>query len=53
LLGAVGVKLNTVLNDLGIIDDNLERHAIAKTGVDSGRRIAWELEGPSDELGFG
>jgi hypothetical protein len=40
LLCAVGIKLDAVANDLSIVGDDLERHAIANTRVDCrGRSI--------------
>ena len=36
LLGAVGIKLDTVAKHLSTAGDNLERHAIANTRVDRG-----------------
>jgi hypothetical protein len=53
LLGSVGIKLDAVPNKLSTAGENFERHAIANAGVDSGGRIAWELEEPPDQKGFG
>jgi hypothetical protein len=53
LLGAVGIKLDTVAKHLSTAGDNLERHAIANTRVDRGRRSAWEHEESTNPLGFG
>jgi hypothetical protein len=53
LLGAVGIKLNAIANNLSTLGDNLERHAIANTRVDRGRRSAWEHEESTNPLGFG
>jgi len=53
LLSAIGIKLNTVAKDLSTVGDNLERHAIASTWVDRGRRIMWKPEEPANPLGFG
>ena len=36
LLGAVGIKLDTVAKDLSTVGDNLERRAIANTRVERG-----------------
>jgi hypothetical protein len=53
LLGAVGIKLNTVAKHLSAAGDNLERHAIANAGVDCGRWSTWKLKEPVNSLGFG
>ena len=44
LLGAVGVKLDTVTKNFSAAGDNLECRAIANTRVERRRRSTWELE---------
>jgi len=53
LLGAVGIKLNTVSKDRSTGGDALERHAIANTRVDCGRGLVWEKKKCANPLGFG
>jgi hypothetical protein len=53
LLGAVGIKLNAIANNLSSVGGNLERHAIANARVDRGRRTIWKPEDSANPLGFG
>jgi hypothetical protein len=53
LLGPIGIQLNTVAQRISTAGDNLERHAIASTRVNRGRRSAWELQKLANSLGFG
>jgi hypothetical protein len=53
LLSAIGIKLNTIAKDLSIAGDNLERRAIANTGIKCRRGLIWEQEKPVNPLGFG
>jgi hypothetical protein len=53
LLGAVGIKLDAVAKHLRTISDNLERHAIADTGIERRRGLVWEQEKPANPLCLG
>jgi hypothetical protein len=52
LLGGEGIKLDALAKHLSTVANNLERHAIANTWVERGRRGAWELEEFANPLGF-
>jgi hypothetical protein len=49
----VGIKLNTVAEHLSTVGDNLERPAIADTGIKCRGGLVWEQEKPANPLGFG
>jgi DNA mismatch repair protein MutH len=53
LLSAIGIKLNTIAKDLSIAGDNLERRAIANTGIKCRRGLVWEEEESTNPLGLG
>jgi hypothetical protein len=53
LLGAVGVKLDSVAKHFGAGGDRLEGDAIAGAGIDRRRRLVREQEKSANPLGFG
>jgi hypothetical protein len=53
LLRTEGIELDTVAKHLSTVGDNLERHAIANTGVNGGRRGIWKAKESANPLGFG
>jgi hypothetical protein len=53
LLRTEGIELDTVAKHLSTVGDNLERHAIANTGVNGGRRGIWKAKESTNSLGFG
>jgi hypothetical protein len=52
LLGAVGIQLDPVAKHMGSACNSLERHSIANTRVDCGRRIIWKAKESANPLGF-
>jgi hypothetical protein len=53
LLGAVGVKLDSVAKHIGAGGDRLEGDTIANTRVDRGRGLIWEQNESANPLGLG